>query len=207
MIGTTQFVNAFVQRAGYEPVAIFRVSLPKADGVPPMATWPDDLVRAIGHDQYMVGGGSLFTGKDYAPLDEDALRQAATDARDKGIRAVAISANFSPIRPDLEERAAAIVSRIMPEARITLSHKVGGLGLVERENSAIINAALGQLASKVISSLKQAFADLAIRAPLFVCQNDGTLIPTEMAEALPDPHLLGRPHQQCSRRRPSSRAR
>ena len=43
MIGTTQFVNAFVQRRDLTPVAILRVSLPKADGVPPLAGWPDDV--------------------------------------------------------------------------------------------------------------------------------------------------------------------
>jgi len=64
MIGTTQFVNAFVQRKGLAPVAIFRVSLPKADGVPPLAGWPDDLVAVAGSHIYMVGGGALYTGKD-----------------------------------------------------------------------------------------------------------------------------------------------
>jgi len=36
MIGTTQFVNAFLQRKFLSEVAVIRVSLPKSDGVPPM---------------------------------------------------------------------------------------------------------------------------------------------------------------------------
>src|SRR5690606_32273139 len=56
MIGTTQFVNAFVQRRDLTRVAVFRVSLPKADGVPPMAGWPDDLVEAAGARIHMIGG-------------------------------------------------------------------------------------------------------------------------------------------------------
>ncbi|MBL8647183.1 MAG: hydantoinase/oxoprolinase family protein [Sphingosinicella sp.] len=185
MIGTTQFVNAFVQRKGLAPVAIFRVSLPKADGVPPLAGWPDDLVEVAGSHIYMVGGGALYTGKDYAPLDEDALRAAAEDARAKGLKAVAISANFAPIRPDIEEKAAAVVQAVMPEARITLSSKVGGLGLIDRENAAVINATLAELSEKVIGSLQTAIADLEINAPIYISQNDGTLITTETASAFP----------------------
>ncbi|MDR3510566.1 MAG: hydantoinase/oxoprolinase family protein [Caulobacteraceae bacterium] len=185
MIGTTQFVNAFVQRANLAPVAVFRASLPKADGVPPMAAWPDDLTAALRSEIYMVGGGSYYTGKDYAPLDEDALRAAAIDARDKGFKAVAISANFAPIRPDLEERAAKVVRSVIPDARITLSAQVGGMGLIERENAAIINASLADLSVSVVRSLVQAFRDLNIAAPVFISQNDGTLISTETAERFP----------------------
>lgn len=185
MIGTTQFVNAFVQRRDLTRVAVFRVSLPKADGVPPMAGWPDDLVEAAGARIHMIGGGALYTGKDYAPLDEDALRAAALDARDQGLSAIAISANFAPIRPDIERRAAAIVREVIPGARITLSSDVGGIGLIDRENAAIINAMLADLAVRVIASLKQAMAELSIDAPIFISQNDGTLITTDVASAFP----------------------
>lgn len=185
MIGTTQFVNAFVQRRELERVAVFRVSLPKADGVPPLTGWPDDLVAAIDPQIHMVGGGSYYTGKEYAPLDEDALRAAAAQAQADGIQAVAISANFAPMRPDIEERAAAVVRSAMPGARITLSAQVGGLGLIERENATVINASLGALSVKVIRSLVEAFAELDIKAPIYISQNDGTLISTEAAERFP----------------------
>ncbi len=185
MVGTTQFVNAFVQRRDLARVAAIRVALPKSDGVPPLTSWPNDLLEAISPEIYMVGGGAFYTGKEYAPLDEDALRAVATDARDKGYAAVALSATFSPMRPDIERRAAALVQSIMPHARITLSSDVGGLGLIERENATVINASLGELAATVIRSLRRAFVDLGIHAPLYISQNDGTLISTEMAERFP----------------------
>ena len=185
MIGTTQFVNAFVQRRELSKVAILRVSLPKADGVPPLAGWPADIAEIVHGKTYMVGGGSLYTGKDYAPLDEDGIRETAKDARKCGFEAVAISANFSPIRPDLETRSREIVQEELPDARITLSSDVGGLGLVDRESAAIINASLAGLAQRVTTSLKQALVDLGIRSPVFISQNDGTLITTEVAAALP----------------------
>ncbi|MGH8138541.1 MAG: hydantoinase/oxoprolinase family protein [Steroidobacteraceae bacterium] len=185
MIGTTQFVNAFVQRRDLAQVAIVRVSLPKADGVPPLAGWPDDAVRAVGEHIYMVGGGSYYTGVDYAPLDVEAIERAAVDAREKGLRNIAISANFAPIRPDLEYRARDIVARVMPDALITVSSDVGGIGLIDRENAAIINASLAGLAASVVASLQTAFTELSIHAPVFISQNDGTLISTSTASALP----------------------
>jgi N-methylhydantoinase A/oxoprolinase/acetone carboxylase beta subunit len=185
MIGTTQFVNAFVQRRDLAEVAIFRVCLPKGDGVPPLAGWPDDLLGVVGSHIYLIGGGAHHTGRDYAPLDEAGLRDAALDARAKGLRAVAISATFAPIRPDIEERAREIVQSVIPDARITLSSSVGGVGLVDRENAAIVNASLVDLSHEVIRSLERAFVDLGINAPLYISQNDGTLISTEVAAALP----------------------
>ncbi|MCJ2180949.1 hydantoinase/oxoprolinase family protein [Novosphingobium album (ex Hu et al. 2023)] len=185
MIGTTQFVNAFVQRRDLSPVAAIRVGLPAGDGVPPFSGWPDDALAAVDGQYYLAGGGAFFSGQDYAPLDEDAVAAAASDAAAKGISAFAISATFAPIRPDLEIRAAAVVRAAVPDARITLSAEVGGIGIIDRENAAIVNASLAALATRVVGSLRRAFADLGITAPLFISQNDGTLISTGMAERLP----------------------
>lgn len=185
MIGTTQFLNAFVQRSGLAPVAIVRISLPKGDGVPPLSGWPADVASLVRGHVYQIGGGSYFTGVDYAPLDEDALRTAALDARARGLDTVAITSNFAPIRPDLEQRAEGIFRGIMPEARITLSHQVGGLGLIDRESAAIINATLAGLAESIVGSLVEAFGSLGIAAPIFISQNDGTLITTAKAAAYP----------------------
>ena len=185
MIGTTQFVNAFVQRRDLSTVAAIRVGLPAGDGVPPFSGWPDDALAAVGGRHYLVGGGAFYNGKDYAPLDEDAVAAAAADAARAGIKAFALSATFAPIRPDLESRAGAIVAATVPGARITLSSEVGGIGILDRENAAIINASLADLATRVVDSLRRAFADLGITAPIFISQNDGTLIGTDVARRLP----------------------
>jgi N-methylhydantoinase A/oxoprolinase/acetone carboxylase beta subunit len=185
MIGTTQFVNAFVQRSGLEPVAIFRIALPKTDGVPPMTSWPADLVSVLGSHIYMIGGGSFYTGREYAPLDEAGLKAAALDAKSRQLRSVVLCSCFAPMKPDIETRAAAIVRSVMPDAHLTLSHEVGGLGLIDRENASIINASLALLSGRVVSSLQQAFRDVDIHAPIYISQNDGTLITTEVAERFP----------------------
>ncbi len=185
MIGTTQFINAFVQRRDLTPVAAVRVALPKSDGVPPMVGWPEDLLRVVGRHGYLVGGGSFYDGREYAPLDMAGLEQAGRDIRAKGIGAIALTANFAPVRADIERAAAQVLRSVHPDADITLSSEVGGIGLVDRENAALINASLRALSTKVVTSLRDALARIGIEAPTFFSQNDGTLISTGYATRFP----------------------
>ncbi len=185
MIGTTQFVNAFIQRRDLARVAVIRAGLPKGDGVPPMSDWPDDLMAAINPEIYMVRGGAHYTGTEYVPLDEDQVLDAILDARGKGCSAVALSACFSPMRPDIEERAAAVIAKAAPDMSVTLSSQVGGLGLIERENATIINASLRDLSITVVQSMIDAFSEIGIPVPIYISQNDGTLISTAAAKQFP----------------------
>ncbi len=185
MIGTTQFVNAFVQRLHLSPVAVVRVSLPKSDGVPPMTAWPEDLLKILGEHTYLVKGGSFYTGVAYAALDEDELTKVALDIKSKGIEAIAVVSNFAPVRPDIEVQAAQILARHNPQADIVCSANIGGLGLLDRENAAIVNASLMRLSRRVVDSLTKAFATMNIHAPLYLSQNDGTLLTAEAAVKYP----------------------
>ncbi len=185
MVGTTQFINAFVERKHLSEVAVMRIALPMTEGIPPLVDWPDDLRAALGNHIYLVGGGCYYTGVDYAPLDEDAIFKAAQDIRSKGIEAVAITSIFAPIRQDLEERAAQIISEVAPDISITLSHQVGSLNLVERENAAVINASLLRLSRHVIQSYRRSLSSLGIDARLYVTQNDSTLMTADTAEQQP----------------------
>ena len=185
MIGTTQFINAFVQRRDLTPVAAVRVSLPKTDGIPPMVAWPADLVSVVGRHGYLVGGGSFYDGREYAPLDVAALEQAGRDIRAKSIRAIAVTSNFAPVRPDIEQKAAQVIGSVHPDADITLSSEVGGLGLIDRENAALINASLRSLSRKVVTSLRDALGRVGVKASIYFSQNDGTLVSTEYATRFP----------------------
>ena len=185
MIGTTQFINAFVQRRELTPIAAVRVSLPKSDGIPPMVGWPQDLVDVVGCHRYLVGGGSFYDGREYAPLDASALESVGRDLRNKGLRAVALTSNFAPVRPDIERDAAKVLRAVHPDIDLTLSSEVGGVGLVDRENAALINASLRTLSSRVVGSLRDALGRAGIHAPLYFSQNDGTLVSTDYAMRFP----------------------
>ena len=176
MIGTTHFTNAFVERKHLQRVGVLRIALPATAGLPPMTDWPEELIQTLGADTVMVRGGYQCDGRVNSVLDEDAVGEAALRFRELGIRSVAVSSLFSPVNSSMEERAEEILSKYMPGVSVTLSHKIGKLGLLERENAAIINASLADLARKVTGSFKNALDVLKISAPFFISQNDGTLL-------------------------------
>ncbi|MFQ6001654.1 MAG: hydantoinase/oxoprolinase N-terminal domain-containing protein [Anaerolineae bacterium] len=185
MIGTTHFTNAVVERRRLMKTAAVRLGLPATECLPPMVDWPPDLREAVGDHKYLVHGGHEFDGREIAPLDEKEIRQVAQDIKKKGIKAIAISAVFSPVNSSFEERAAEIVREEVPDAAITLSHEIGRISLLERENAAILNACLGELAKAIVASFREALKQMGIEAPFYLSQNDGTLMNAEYAEKYP----------------------
>ncbi len=185
MIGTTHFTNAVVERKRLMQTAAVRLGLPATECLPPMVDWPPDLRDTIGNHKYLVHGGHEFDGREISPLDEDEVREVAKDIKSKGIRAVAISAVFSPVNSSFEERAAEIIQDEIPDVSVSLSHEIGRIGILERENAAIVNACLGDLASAIVDSFRKALKDMKIDAPFYLSQNDGTLMGADFAEKYP----------------------
>lgn len=185
MIGTTHFTNAFVERKNLLDVGIIRVALPASRGIPPLIDWPESLLAEIGDHRHLVTGGYQFDGRVNSALDEQAVAESAREFREKGIRSVAISAVFSPVNGDMEQRAAEIVAEEMGDVSITLSHTIGRIGLLERENAAVMNASLAEMSSLVVNSFRSALKALEINAPFYISQNDGTLMSAEFVEKYP----------------------
>src|SRR4030042_219530 len=165
--------------------AAVRLGLPATEALPPMVDWPPDLRDTIGNHKYLVHGGHEFDGREISPLDESELRDVAKDIKSKGIQAVAISAVFSPVNSSFEERAAEIIQNEIPDASLSLSHEVSRMGLLERENAAILNACLGDLAKTIVESFRKALKDMKIDAPFYLSQNDGPLMGADFAEKYP----------------------
>src|SRR5262249_54243180 len=175
MIGTTHLRRAVVRRRRLSRVAGLRRGLPASASLPPFCDWPADLARLVEGGVWMVEGGHDYDGRPFMPLDAEAVRGAAREMRAKGLSAVAISAIFSPLDPSHERSAAEIVAQEHPDALITCSSDLGRIGLLERENAALLNAALAGLAGETIAAFEAAIRDCGIAAPLFITQNDGTV--------------------------------
>lgn len=186
MIGTTHFINALVEARRLAPTAALRLGLPATRALPPMIDWPKELTSAIRARTYLAHGGYEFDGRPISPLDRDELKRHAADMAGNGIRSVAISSVFSPVNHDLEMTAAEIISAEMdPGTAISLSHEIGRIGLLERENATIINAALRELAVEIVDGLTVAVRAQGIEAPIFLSQNDGTLMDEEYVRRYP----------------------
>ena len=185
MIGTTHFANAVIERKHLQETACIRLGLPATAALPPMVDWPEQLRETIGGHWHLAHGGHEFDGRELSPVDEPEIVGIAHAIQDKGITAVAVSAVFSPVNGTHEERVAEIVREVILEVDVTLSSKIGRMGLLERENAAILNAALGALARKTVCGFKEALAEVGITAPLYITQNDGTLMNADFAAEYP----------------------
>ncbi|MGE0057483.1 MAG: hydantoinase/oxoprolinase N-terminal domain-containing protein [Dehalococcoidia bacterium] len=185
MIGTTHFVNAVVQRRSLSKVAALRICLPTSESIEPFFDWPEDLADIVRGGIWMVEGGHEYDGRLFMPLDVEAIRKAAVEMREAGLRAVAISAVFSPLDNSHERQAAEIIAQEVPDAAITCSADLGRIGLLERENASLLNAALADLARDTIAAFEKAIADSGVDAPLFITQNDGTVAEASQALRLP----------------------
>lgn len=185
MIGTTHFTNAVVERARLERVGAIRISLPAGASLPPMVDWPADLSAEVDALSFMVAGGHEYDGRELVPFDGAAVREAAMKMRDAGITAIGITALFSPLTDECEREAAEIVRSVIPDARITLSNTLGRIGLLERENVTLLNAALQGLGHHTVDAFGKALKQAGIDAPFYLTQNDGTVVLAEIAAANP----------------------
>lgn len=187
IIGTTHFVNALVQRTKLAQTGLIRMCLPSGSSILPFSDWPESLVNGMKGSCKLVKGGYEMDGNEISPLDKDELIDAAKELSDLGCNQIAISSVFATVRGDMEDEALELISKAMPELSITLSKSIGGMGLLERENAAIINASLKPLAGEVVDSFKLLQKSLKLSCPMFFTRNDGTLI--EAAEVIELPVL------------------
>jgi N-methylhydantoinase A/oxoprolinase/acetone carboxylase beta subunit len=185
MIGTTHFLNAVVERRHLLRTGILRLCGPATRAVPPLIDWPDDLRAMVDGGAALVGGGVNFDGEPIEALDHEAIRQACRDWLGQGIDTVAICSVFALVDPTMEVEAAAIVAEEMPSAAISLSHRIGRTGLLQRENATILNASLHRLGAETVAAFRKAIAGLGLACPLYLTQNDGTLMSADYAERFP----------------------
>lgn len=185
MLGTTHATNAVLERRGLERVAIVRIGSPSTTAVPPLMMWPDDLRAAVSAGEAIIGGGIEFDGREIVPLDGEALRAFLAPLAGS-VSAVAVTSVFASVSEEHELAAATIVREVLgDEVRVSLSHEIGALGLLERENATVLNAALRTVAVQVAGALGGALAAHGLEPVTFFAQNDGTLMALEYAVAHP----------------------
>lgn len=183
MIGTTHFTNAVVQRRGLARIGAVRVGLPAAATLPPFVDWPAALRAVVEGPVAMIRGGHEVDGRELVPFDADAMRAAAVEMA--GVAAVGVCGVFSPLNADGELAAEAVLAELAPWVAVTRSHELGRIGLLARENVCLLNAALLPLARRTVDGFRAALAGSGIDAPLFITQNDGTVVGADEAASYP----------------------
>jgi N-methylhydantoinase A/oxoprolinase/acetone carboxylase beta subunit len=184
MLGTTHATNAVLERRRLQRVAVIRIGGPATLSIRPMFEWPRDLISAVSVGSMIVDGGIEFDGRDLSPFDADTVARFLGEVGEQA-DGVAITSVFAPVSPRHELLAAEVVKRELGEVHISLSHEIGSVGLLERENATILNAALATVARDVATALQAALGAHGLTPITFFAQNDGTLMALDHALRYP----------------------
>ncbi|EFY86007.1 hydantoinase/oxoprolinase, putative [Metarhizium acridum CQMa 102] len=188
-IGTTHFINALIEADArrLDRVAVVRLCGPFTRQIPPFSGFPVGLHGVLDGGAYYLDGGLEMDGRHIAPLSEEQVRSTARDIMASGVRSVAVVGVFSPLDHDnvYEERCKTMLRDEAPELRVVCSQNIGPTGFVERENATILNAAILRTGHRVKNGFKRAMSRLNLTCPLYLSQNDGTLIDAETAADFP----------------------
>ncbi|GAA1387301.1 hydantoinase/oxoprolinase family protein [Pseudonocardia kongjuensis] len=173
-LGTDRTQDSVDAGADLRRVAVLRIGAPLSGAIPPMATWPAGLRSMVDAGTAIVAGGCELDGTRIAPLDERAVARFA-DAVAGRADAVAVTAVFSPVDPADELRAARILADRLGPVTVSASHEIGSMGLLERENATVLNAALSGGVEHTASALRAVVRRHGMDAECFLTQRDGTL--------------------------------
>ncbi len=188
-VGTTHFVNALVEADArrLSRVGVVRLCGPFARQVPPFSDFPAGLRRVVDGGAWFLDGGLEIDGREIAPLDPAQIAACVAELRARGVRAVALVGVFSPLdHGGVHEKACRRrMLELDPALDVVCSHDIGPPGLLERENATILNAAILATARRTIRGFKAAIRRLELSCPLYLSQNDGTLVGADEAAEYP----------------------
>jgi N-methylhydantoinase A/oxoprolinase/acetone carboxylase beta subunit len=184
MLGTTHATNAVLERRRLRRVAVIRIGGPATFAVRPMYGWPAELADAVSVGAAIVDGGIEFDGRDLSPFDADGVARFLGEVGGQA-EGVAITSVFAPVSARHELLAAEVVKRELGDMHVSLSHEIGSVGLLERENATILNAALVGVAGDVARAMRDALAAHRLQPATFFAQNDGTLMALDHALRYP----------------------
>jgi len=186
MLGTTQCTNAIVERKKLDKVGVIRLGYPATASVPPLTGWPEDLSETIGRNYEVLTGGYEYDGRTISELDTDSVRATLKKWEGK-IDSLAVVGVFSSVNNDQEYRVEKIAKEIYgDDFPVSCSSNIGSVGLLDRENSTVLNATLQSVMEATTSGFQQAQVDEGItEADIYFCQNDGTLMSVDYAKDFP----------------------
>jgi N-methylhydantoinase A len=154
--------------------SFYNLSVPK----PPPPVARDCIVE--------IGGRLDERGNVVAPLDENAVRQAAEFLRGKDVAAVAICFMHAYANPEPEERARAILRECWPEVAIcTSSDVLREFREFERFASTSVNASLLPVIDRYLADLVAGLRSVGLRTPPLVMQSNGGAVSVATVRALP----------------------
>ena len=185
-VGTTHATNAILQCQDLYKVGVIRLAGHKPATLPPCFGWPETLKEAVLCGVACIEGGFECDGRPLTALEPEGIRRAASQLIDKDCQSIAVSGVFSPLYSGQELAAREIIHDFLSiHVPVSLSHQIGGIGFIERENATILNAALKKVITEGFSRLKEVCYGKGLHCPLHVTQNNGSVMSIEHASEYP----------------------
>ena len=128
---------------------------------------------------FQIPGRLDFEGAELAPLDEEAVRDAARALDAAGVDAVAISYLFAYMNPAHEARSRDIIHEVAPRLHVSLSSEVlPRIREWPRLSTTLVNAYLAPVLTRYIDDLSKGLDALGITtAQRFLMQSNGGVMP------------------------------
>ena len=191
--GTTLATNALIERKGAKTALVttegfrdviqmgtesrfeqYDLSIRKPDPLVPRR------LRLTVPERVTVEGDVLM------PLDEDAVRQAAADARAAEAESVAVGLMHSYRNPDHEQRVAAIFQDAAPDIALSLSSDVSPeIREYERFSTTCANAYVKPLMARYLADLEASLQADGYTCPLFLMLSNGGVTTPDVAKEFP----------------------
>lgn len=186
MLGTTQCTNAIVERKKLAQVGVIRLGYPATASVAPYTSWPEDMVQKLSGKYALVQGGYEYDGQLLGKVDEGEITALLEEWRGS-VESIAVIGVFSSLKNDQEFHVRDLIhQKYGSEFPVSCSSLIGSVGLIERENATILNAALCKVIETTTEGFVQALEEEGILdAAVFLCQNDGTLMSVDYAKQFP----------------------
>ncbi|KAK0101979.1 hypothetical protein ONS96_005947 [Cadophora gregata f. sp. sojae] len=191
MIGTTHFINAVVERdtSRLEPVAILRLAAGDyMKNTPPFIDFPPALTKIINGYGARISGGVQIDGSEIGPIKEHEIIEHAKIIKAKGLQKIAVVGIYSPFHEKYKQEyhvRDVLKKELGDDVEVVCSRDIAGVGILARENAAILNASILHFAKRTINGFKRAMKRLDLKCPLYLTSNSGQLLSSQEAMLFP----------------------
>lgn len=187
--GTTLVTNAMIERKGAKTALLttqgFRDSIEigrenRYDLYDLMLEQPQPIVPR--YLRFDVPQRTLADGSTLQPLDETHVERLAQELADCGIEAVAITFLHSFTDPSAERAARAVIERVAPQLRVSISSDVvPEIREFERASTTIANVYVQELVERYLGELQTRLERLGFGGSFFLMLSSGGIATVETA--------------------------
>ena len=175
IIGTTHLINDLLERKNLSKTGVIRLCGPATKLLKPLCDWPDDLKKSNNFIANFTDGGLEFDGREISAVNKSEIQKLCEIYKKEQVESIAITGIFASVNPYQELEVKNIIANEMGEIPVSMSHQIGRIGLLERENATILNAMLSNSAKKTFANLTKIISDLNLKSKIYITQNDGTM--------------------------------